>query len=331
MIKRPVINLTTPLTGCEGLSMNLTVPQITAGSDTGLHFDYFINLPANIKIPDPTAVKDAGTYMIRGTSSLGCTNSAVLKVELSSFDVIGQAACDSVDLTAAGVVTVKPPGTIFSYWHDTATTIPLINPQKITVSGIYYIKGTMTAGCSVIRPVPVRVRPGPVFTVVSPPAIPYPHIFDLTQYVSYSGTTTVSYWRDPKTTLPVSFPGAVTKEGTYYVKGQSVSGCTTVKPLQLSLIPPPPFTFNAPNAFSPNGDGINEEFTVTSTGLDAVTLVIYNRWGQEIFRNSGNVISWNGKCKNRLVPPGIYYYIFKGTDGYHHKDFMRSGSVTVIY
>jgi gliding motility-associated-like protein len=67
-----------------------------------------------------------------------------------------------------------------------------------------------------------------------------------------------------------------------------------------------------PNAFSPNNDGLNDIFEFPSLGLQTYNLRIYNRWGNLVFDNNGNVTNfWNGKMKNedqRECPEGAYFY-----------------------
>lgn len=85
--------------------------------------------------------------------------------------------------------------------------------------------------------------------------------------------------------------------------------------------------FSIPNAFSPNGDGINEEWIVKGL-LDIYPnnrLVIVNRWGVEIFRASNYQNDWNGQG----VGEGTYFYQLTLTtqDG---QEEVFTGYLTVI-
>jgi gliding motility-associated-like protein len=85
-----------------------------------------------------------------------------------------------------------------------------------------------------------------------------------------------------------------------------------------------------PNAFSPNGDGINDIFRVKVTGyfrLDA--LKVYNRWGQLIFETRELGREWKGDFNGKPVPVATYYWIIEGLD-VHGKKLLRSGSVTLL-
>jgi gliding motility-associated-like protein len=61
-----------------------------------------------------------------------------------------------------------------------------------------------------------------------------------------------------------------------------------------------------PEAFSPNGDGLNERFKIIPTGyIEPIEFRIYNRWGQLI---SEDVTGWDGMYKGKEQPVGTYTY-----------------------
>ena len=71
-----------------------------------------------------------------------------------------------------------------------------------------------------------------------------------------------------------------------------------------------------PNAFTPDFDGINDEFVPYSDGdfKQIVQFDIYTRWGELIFSKSGNVtdlrdFKWDGTYKGKPVPTGVYVYV----------------------
>lgn len=84
-----------------------------------------------------------------------------------------------------------------------------------------------------------------------------------------------------------------------------------------------------PNAFSPNGDGVNDEFNVTVTNLKKYQLFIYNRAGENIFQTGDIFDNWKGTFKNRELPVGVYYYVIFGRTIYN-QDVKYTGSLTLI-
>lgn len=74
-----------------------------------------------------------------------------------------------------------------------------------------------------------------------------------------------------------------------------------------------------PNAFSPNGDGINDVFKAKEGYKSIVEFhaSIYNRWGQKLFEWSNPAEGWDGTYKGKDVKQGVYYVLVKakGADG----------------
>ncbi|MDB5226195.1 MAG: hypothetical protein JWN78_388, partial [Bacteroidota bacterium] len=66
-----------------------------------------------------------------------------------------------------------------------------------------------------------------------------------------------------------------------------------------------------PNAFSPNGDGINDQFKIPCAHSGAVFFDVFNRWGIEVYKNENYISDWDGKYEGAQLPDGTYYYILK--------------------
>ena len=75
------------------------------------------------------------------------------------------------------------------------------------------------------------------------------------------------------------------------------------------------YTLYIPNSFSPNGDGNNETFKIFSKiPCDTYTLIIFNRWGEEVFKTDDPLnIGWDGRFNGQNASEGIYVYFIKGT------------------
>jgi len=72
-----------------------------------------------------------------------------------------------------------------------------------------------------------------------------------------------------------------------------------------------------PNAFTPNGDGLNDYLHIYGTGLKDFSIQIFSRWGEKIFESANPEAGWDGSYKNEAAPSGTYAYkIFaRGADG----------------
>ena len=85
----------------------------------------------------------------------------------------------------------------------------------------------------------------------------------------------------------------------------------------------PDVTYYMPNAFTPNDDNINE--TYKPVGLSYAInykFIIFNRWGEILFKTDNPQLGWNGKYENEMVPQDLYFYRleFIGVDEIRHEE-----------
>ncbi len=83
-----------------------------------------------------------------------------------------------------------------------------------------------------------------------------------------------------------------------------------------------------PNAFTPNGDGINETWLIENIEMFPNSVIsVYNRWGQKLFEGKGSGEMWDGTCNGRLVPTGSYIYVIE----MFNRGLDYTGIVTIVY
>ncbi|MFK7982029.1 MAG: gliding motility-associated C-terminal domain-containing protein, partial [Saprospiraceae bacterium] len=68
-----------------------------------------------------------------------------------------------------------------------------------------------------------------------------------------------------------------------------------------------------PDVISPNGDGLNDIFTIECADFKNVNLKIFNRWGDLVYEADNYNNNWDGQHDGADLPPGPYYYIFEET------------------
>ena len=91
-----------------------------------------------------------------------------------------------------------------------------------------------------------------------------------------------------------------------------------------------PTTITVPNIFSPNGDGVNDQFFIINTGMKSMNCDIFNRWGQLLWTLTAPDQTWDGSLINGdKAPEGTYMYILEanGLDG---KTYKQQGTVTLV-
>lgn len=108
---------------------------------------------------------------------------------------------------------------------------------------------------------------------------------------------------------------------------QNIAGCEDVYENVVNVNP-----FYIPNAFTPNGDGINDNFYYSGYDLDVqkYNMKIFNRWGQLVFTGYGENDNWDGTTTTGdAAPQGTYVYrLMVTTKG--GKDYEFNGQVNLI-
>ena len=85
-----------------------------------------------------------------------------------------------------------------------------------------------------------------------------------------------------------------------------------------------------PNAFTPNGDGVDDEFKVFPRGgIILLDLKIFDRWGEKVFETQDLNSGWDGRFKGELESPGIYVYTLNVTFD-DNKSISKQGSISLI-
>lgn len=183
--------------------------------------------------------------MVTYTFSNGsCNNITTANITITALPTITitnpTPACipSTVDITTAAVTAGSTAGLVYSYFTDAAGTLVLLNPNAITLSGTYYIRGTAASGCSNIQPVVVTINAKPAVVITSPGPVCAPSAVDITAVAITTGSTaglTYSYFTDAAGTIVLASPNAVTTGGTYYIKGTNASGCSDIQPVIVTI------------------------------------------------------------------------------------------------
>jgi gliding motility-associated-like protein len=94
----------------------------------------------------------------------------------------------------------------------------------------------------------------------------------------------------------------------------------------------PPSRLYIPNAFTPNGDGLNDVFEIDGAGWRSFSLQIWNRWGERVYSSTNPSLGWTGKDGNTgaMCPAGVYMYQCIIEYAETGRVLERSGSLTLM-
>lgn len=84
-----------------------------------------------------------------------------------------------------------------------------------------------------------------------------------------------------------------------------------------------------PNAFTPNNDGNNDVLYVRSNFIDEFEFIIYNRWGEEMFRTNDKSIGWDGSYKGVQMSPDAYAYYLRVLC-VNQMEYKKKGNVSLL-
>ena len=123
----------------------------------------------------------------------------------------------------------------------------------------------------------------------------------------------------------------------YYIDDVSVVLMDSSSTCGVVIVPPIVTALQAPNVFTPNGDGVNDAFVINAENMKEVGCTIYNRWGEVVEVRSwqtavGNksITVWDGRNNSGVeCTEGVYYYIVEAKDN-NGKGYEEKGNVSLI-
>jgi gliding motility-associated-like protein len=91
-----------------------------------------------------------------------------------------------------------------------------------------------------------------------------------------------------------------------------------------------PYALYSPNAFSPDGDGINDLFKISGQGMIDFQIEIFNRWGQMVYKSNDLSNGWDGTFKGKNLPTGTFVYKIKTSKYGVEQKLVKSGTVALV-
>ncbi|MFA4863743.1 MAG: gliding motility-associated C-terminal domain-containing protein, partial [Bacteroidales bacterium] len=222
----------------------------------------------------------------------------------------------------------QPPFTFqWTYPDGTITTSdPFFFNVNQSQAGDYILQATDQVGCTDQKSINLVVSENPVAAFHGTDTLTVQ-----AGYLLEAGAGLASYlWNTGDTAESI----IIETEGMYKVQLESPAGCTGVDSIYILLKTEeiPSYHIYFPNAFTPDGDGLNDTFKAFATGdyITKFNMQIYDRWGGLIFNSDDISIGWDGKKNGNPCPGGVYAYkIIFSIDGVQGNQ-ERVGTVALI-
>ncbi|MFK7972077.1 MAG: PKD domain-containing protein [Bacteroidia bacterium] len=284
---------------------------------------------------------EPGIYNVRlsVTSDSGCVSFNDREVEVYALPAIPDLTAETVCFSNSARLLAAAPQSVTVNWYETATATEPFHtgysyvtpPLPFTTT--YYVEPVSPEGCINTRqPITASVfDEAQVLLNTSRTQVDLPLgvvEFDATSSVPLvewnwdfgEGTTStlaepVHEYREPgryEVTLVVT-----DERGCTYTRGAVIEVTKTIGDF-------------FPSAFTPNGDGFNDTYEIGGYNLIDFQIIVYNRWGREVFKANNVDFAWNGRdASDAEVPEGVYVYVarFLDTNG---KMTEKKGTITLI-
>ena len=312
---------------CVGSSVTLTAGGATTYTWSPATLVANSNAASTVATPINTTLFTVGGS--NGTSpGPVCTSSQTIEIIVQPITVpVPDPAPDMcygdysvVSATGGTSYTWSPAASLDVQFNASATARP-------AVTTIYTVTATQNGMCPgtatvevIVHPLPV-VNAGPDTTINIDEAVVLNGIANADAgFISEDGSTLACNFCMQLMVNP--------QESTcYLLKGVSAYGCVSYDEVCVEVTKD--WAIYIPNAFTPNGDNVNDLFFAKAYGIEEMQMTIFNRWGELLFTSDDPKTGWDGKNKGVQVQEGVYTYLVEAkTMG--GKYVNKTGHITVL-
>ncbi len=286
-------------TGGIFISVSGGTPAYSFSWNTGATTEDLNNIPA-------------GTYTVTVTDNNGCTKQQSFTInepsplDTTSLQVSAPACGDTV-----GSISVQITGGTSPYqvsWNNGASGTNIqVKP------GTYTATVNDANNCSFTFSVTVPAPPSPVSIVAKEDTLII--TYGDTAWLDVQTPGITNYTWSPDTNLVEVQPGLAysipTDSVIFIVSGIDSAGCSSSDTIWVFVLKE--IELYVPNFFSPNGDGVNENWEIFGPVAEILECRIINRWGNIVYEGTGvgGRIIWDGQCSVGPCPEGVYVYELK--------------------
>lgn len=305
----PVTSIFSNSPACQGNTLSLSA---TGGTQGGQYVwwgsNSFAATGSAAVIKDAQLV-NAGRYYLKVTNPDGCKHTDSINVSIVPSPQVALAFSDKSICKGDSVLLSSSGGTNY-VWSPASSlssaTIP--NPVAKPSDSTTYKVVVSNNSCQDSSTVTINVLPKPVANAGSDKVIIEGQTVQLNGSVN-GGNTNITWYpdlfiNDIHVLQPIVSPPTNT---SYILSVTSTNGCgSSSDTANVSVYK----KVMIPNAFSPNGDGINDNWNIKGlTSYDNYKLLVFNRYGQLVFESKNYSQPWNGTFNEKPLPAATYYYV----------------------
>jgi gliding motility-associated-like protein len=272
-----------------------------------------------------------GLYTFTVRNSYGCTSEESAEVIISTPgkpDVIvtdPPPVCEpaTVDLTAPWITNGSTTGLTYTYWTDPEATIGYSNPAS-AAAGTYYIKGTTVSGFFSIKPVTATIKQMPVSNAGPDQVLALQFSTTLAAELGAGETGTWIIDSGKGIFTDINDPATIIDNLSYGTNVLSWTVTNGICPADTDRVQIIVGDIKIPTLITPNGDTKNEYLIIMGLeSLGETELIVFDRTGAQVFKNSVYDNKWNGVDYNENpLPNDTYFYVLKAGKGRSYSGYV---------
>jgi gliding motility-associated-like protein len=259
----------------------------------------------------------AGDYVISVSDENNCVKTANLNLANATADAFTiNTTPVSCNGAANGSITVIPVNVLnqpYQYTLNNGTAQDL-NEFYNVAGGAQHLHITSNTGCVTDTTVVIAEPAAAVLEIVpSSTVVELGGTVELnTTFSSFNTDSAVTYTWAPSeglTCVDCANPvvNSYSQSNEYTLTVTYNGNCKAVASTKVEVTGNNVAPF-VPNAFTPNGDGMNDVFMVFGEGISKVNMQIFNRWGEKVFESASQTSGWDGTYKGELQNTGVFVY-----------------------
>lgn len=308
------------------LCLNDTVYLTATTSDINVEF-VWCNLAGDtvaVGADYQEVVSEVFEVVVKGEDPNGCTDMDTIKISPFEFEIMDDfptVFCAEEETEVSIFVNGTQDGYSFEWGPDDCIVSDgnTANPVLITAEGKQYAV-TITyddLGCVFIQEYSVTTTSFQVeLDAIDEDGIDTDTINkgeEATIFVVDQMEDYTYEWSTGETNTTGEITVSPEETTTYTVTVTDGMGCTATAMITIFVRQPKCDETDVflPSAFSPNGDGINDILLVRSNFIDHMELLIYNRWGEEVFHSTNQNMGWDGTYKGEMLSPDVFAYTLR--------------------
>ena len=279
------------------------------------------------------------TYFVTVTFNNGCQKFDSVKVLVTELELPTITGVDTICLGKSTTLTATHPTSNQYHWSTGQNTSSITVSPLVTTD--YIVTATMEGDCEVTDTMTVTVLPLPAPTFIASPTEIYVEngigTVNCTSTLPSEDYHLVWNFGDVFSNVNIvedldEISHDYTHSGYYTITLSATDTLGCVDSIKVRVSVEVPYFFYIPNAFTPDGDGINETFAPQGQGVDPdhYQMQIFDRTGMLIFSTTNPYDYWDGRNKyGQLCPEGVYVYLIRLVN-LNSDDKEYTGSVTLV-